>query len=191
MVGIEYQVEAVSKVQVNLVRIAQCFSLHRCGGRQHGLFEGACKRQSDRMIGNPDADGSALGLQHARNFGGGTQNEGVGPRQEPPHDPVGFILNSGITRDIAQIRTYEGKEMILGEPFEALNALNRFFVENAAADAVRGVGRVGDNAATVERLNGSFDFPWRRKVLIDLESQASDVDHRFLLTAFPCMRSPF
>jgi hypothetical protein len=64
-----------------------------------------------------------------------------------------------VMANVGEGSAHETKGLVLGAPFDLVHPFNRLLIENIAAYAVHGVGRITDNATVLQNLNRLSNQP--------------------------------
>ncbi len=142
-------------------------------GTEYGVTEFSDDGQADGMIRHPNAGSLAFGQHNFRYQSGSFQDKGIRSGKQPLHGFVSIIGDLGVLADVLEIRTNKAEGLVLGSPFELINAFDGFLVENIAANAVKSVSWIGDDTSTAEDFHCSANEPFLRVLGVDLQ------DHDF------------
>ena len=89
-------------------------------------------------------------------------------------DPVARVVHPGVACEFGQIAAHEGEVVILGQLPKGADAVCGFLVLKAAAQGVRGVGRIDDDPAVLHDLGGAAHQSRLRMGGMDDEVLAQD-----------------
>ena len=106
------------------------------------------------MLGNAQADGSALGvLKHLGHFSSSRQDERVRPRRQRFDQSISPIIDPRIKADLGKIRANQGEVVLLiglSDPPDAIDCLSIAYV---TTERVAGVCRIRDQPPALYGAN--------------------------------------
>ena len=127
----------------------------------------------DEMMGRPSSRARARVASHAgtrmptclaphlhelRHLARRLEDERVRPGQKAPEHPVHLVVDDGVLRDVGEIGADERERVRAVHALDGVETLDGVLAREVAAEAVDRVGRVGDDAAVLQRVYRAPDL---------------------------------
>ena len=168
--AIDHHVQLSTKHLINLLRviIEALIGFGDAGGddRTAQFFH---QGKGNSIVRNPYPHGLLVRQHNLGDQFGGLQDKGVRSGYKCLHGSVSIIGNIGVLTDIFQVCADDAQSFVLGEPFQTVDPFHGIFLVEIAAEAVDGIGGIGNDPSLPESIYDLADEPRLRIIRVDLD----------------------
>src|SRR6188472_2165883 len=170
--GVHYGVQNMIKTLHDLPALRQwsLLSRHNQSARHQGFTQSLQDRLRYHVVGNPNADGASLGVQHSLwHLPSGRHDEGVLPRRRCLESAKDHVIQMHEPTQLIEVGAYQGEVVLIVQLTDLSNPVQALSVVQLAPKGETRICRVRDEPISAQEVDHTADGSRLRVVRVDVE----------------------